>query len=129
MQQLADDPAGILDAIKIPITDILGFSLGSYIAQTFTISDPEKVNNFIRVAATCDGEDGIPAPPEFMLMQNEVANRSVNNIPTTTDEMKPLVAASLGSGWIELHPESLDNSENMTLLESNPGLNSDTNMN
>ena len=75
---------------------------------------------------TCGGEDGIPAPPEFMKMQSEVLNKSVNNIPTTADEMKQLVVASLGSGWIKLHPESLDIPENMTLLQSKPGLTPET---
>ena len=90
MQQLANDTAGLLDALKIPKADVMGYSLGSYIAQAFTTSYPEKVNNLILVAATCGGEDGIPAPPEFMKMQNEVVNKSVNNIPTTADEMKHL---------------------------------------
>ena len=36
MQQLANDTAGLLDALKIPKADILGYSLGSYIAQAFT---------------------------------------------------------------------------------------------
>ena len=40
--------------------------------------------------------------------------------------MKQLVAASLGSGWIKLHPESLDIPENMTLLQSKPGLTPET---
>jgi pimeloyl-ACP methyl ester carboxylesterase len=126
MQQLANDTAGLLDALKIPKADVLGYSLGSYIAQQFAVSHPEKVNNLILVAATCGGKDGILPPPEFMKMQNEVANKSVNNIPTTADEMKQLVVASLGSGWIKLHPESLDIPENMTLLQSKPGLTPET---
>jgi pimeloyl-ACP methyl ester carboxylesterase len=126
MQLLANDTAGLLNALKIPKADVMGYSLGSYIAQAFTTSYPEKVNNLILVAATCGGEDGIPAPPEFMKMQNEVVNKSLNNIPTTADEMKQLVVASLGSGWIKLHPESLDIPENMTLLESKPGLTPET---
>ena len=126
MQQLANDAAGLLDALKIPKADVVGYSLGSYIAQAFTTSYPEKVNNLILVASTCGGKDGILPPPEFMRMQNEVLNKSVNNIPTTADEMKQLVAASLGSGWIKLHPESLDIPENMTLLQSKPGLTPET---
>ena len=41
-------------------------------------------------------------------MQNEVVNKTLNNIPATADEMKQAVVASLGSGWIKLHPESLE---------------------
>ena len=90
IQQLANDTAGLLDALKIPKADILGYSLGSYIAQQFAVSHPEKVNNLILVASTCGGKDGILPPPEFIKLNNEVANKSVNNIPTTADEMKQL---------------------------------------
>jgi hypothetical protein len=36
--------------------------------------------------------------------------------------MKSLVNASLGSGWIKLHPESVDIPENMTLATAKPSL-------
>ena len=40
--------------------------------------------------------------------------------------MKSLIVAALGSGWVKLHPESLDIPENMTLQQSKPGLTPDT---
>ena len=43
MQQLANDTVGLLDALKIPKTDVMGYSLGSFIAQAFTISYPEAL--------------------------------------------------------------------------------------
>ena len=36
-QQLANDTAGLMDALKIPKADVMGYSLGSYIAQQLTI--------------------------------------------------------------------------------------------
>ncbi len=50
-QTLANDSAGLLDAIKIPKADVMGYSLGGHIAQAFTISYPEKVNSVIIVAS------------------------------------------------------------------------------
>jgi pimeloyl-ACP methyl ester carboxylesterase len=56
-------------------------------------------------------------------MQSEIVNKSLNNISLTTDEIKSLVAASVGSGWIKLHPESLDIPANITSLQQlKPGL-------
>ena len=56
-------------------------------------------------------------------MQSEIVNKSLNNIPITTDEIKYLVATSDGSGWIKLHPESLEGFENITSLQQlKPGL-------
>ena len=121
--QLANDTAGLLDALKIPKADIMGYSLGGHIAQAFTISYPEKVNRLILVATTCGGKDGIPKPPEFLKLQADVVNKSLHNIPITQEELKALNVASLGSGWIKLHPESLDIPANLTTLQQlKPGL-------
>ncbi|MFL6433616.1 MAG: alpha/beta fold hydrolase [Nitrososphaeraceae archaeon] len=81
--QLANDTAGLLDALKIPKADVMGYSLGGHIAQAFTISYPEKVNRLILVASSCGGKDGIPKPPEFKKLQAEIVNNSLHNIPNT----------------------------------------------
>ena len=81
--QLANDTAGLLDALKIPKADVMGYSLGGHIAQAFTISYPDKVNSLILVATTCGGKDGIPKPPEFLKFQAEIVNKSQNNISLT----------------------------------------------
>jgi pimeloyl-ACP methyl ester carboxylesterase len=125
-QQLANDTAGLLDALKIPKTDVMGYSLGSFIAQAFTINYPEKVNSLILVASTCGGKDGIDQPPEFKKLQFDITNKALNNISVTAEEIKSLNSASLGSGWIKVHPESLDIPENMTFQQLKPGLTPET---
>lgn len=122
MQLLANDAAGLLDALNIDKADVFGYSLGSFIAQQFTVSYPEKVNRLILVAASCGGKDGINQPPEFMKLQYELVNKTLNNVPISQEEMKSLVTASLGEGWIRLHPESLDIPANMTIQQMKPGL-------
>jgi pimeloyl-ACP methyl ester carboxylesterase len=108
MQLLANDTAGLMDALKIQRADVFGYSLGGETAQQFTVSYPEKVNRLILVATTCGGKDSIPKPPEFIKLQSEIVNKSLNNVSISQEEMKSLVSASLGSGWIRLHPESVD---------------------
>jgi pimeloyl-ACP methyl ester carboxylesterase len=121
-QQLANDTAGLLDALKIPKADVMGYSLGGHMAQGFTISYPEKVNRLILVASTCGGKDGIPKPPEFKKLQADIVNKSLHNIPVT-QELKALNVASLGSGWIKLHPQSAVISANTKSLQQlKPGL-------
>ena len=120
--QLANDTAGLLDALKIPKADVMGYSLGGHIAHAFTISHPEKVNRLILVATTCGGKDGIPKPPEFLKLQADVVNKSLHNIPIT-QELKALNVASLGSGWIKLHPETAVIPANTKSLQQlKPGL-------
>jgi pimeloyl-ACP methyl ester carboxylesterase len=122
-EQLANDTAGMLDALKIQKADVLGYSLGSYLAQQLTMMYPEKVNSLILVGSSCGGKDHTPKPPEFIKLQSEIVNKSLNNIPITTEELRSLVAASVGSGWSKLHPESLDVPANITTLQQmKPGL-------
>jgi pimeloyl-ACP methyl ester carboxylesterase len=119
-QQLADDAAGLLDALKIPKADVMGYSLGSYIAQQIAIMYPDKVNTLTLVGSSCGGKDHTPKPAEFLKLQAEVVNKSLNNISISQEEMKELVAASVGTGWIKLHPEVLENIP--TMQQAKPGL-------
>jgi len=119
-QQLGNDAAGLLDALKIPKADVMGYSLGSYIAEQLTIMYPDKVNSLVLVGSSCGGKDHTPKPPEFIKLQSEIVNKSLNNVPNSQEEMKELVSASLGSGWIRLHPESLENIP--TMQQAKPGL-------
>ncbi len=124
MQQLANDTAGLMDALKIQKANVFGYSFGSSVAQQLTVMHPEKVNRLIIVAGSCGGKDQIPKPPEFIKLQSEIVNKSLNNIPVSKEEMKGLVSASLGSGWIRLHPESVENIPNFQ--QAKPGLSPDT---
>jgi pimeloyl-ACP methyl ester carboxylesterase len=122
-QQLANDSAGLLDALKIPKADVLGYSLGSYIAEQLAIMYPDKVNSLVLVGSSCGGKDHTPKPPEFIKLQSDIVNKSLNNVSISQEEIKSLVVASLGSGWIKLHPESVDIPANITTLQQlKPGL-------
>ena len=120
MQQLATDAAGLLDALKISKTDVMGYSLGLFLTQQFTIMYPDKVNTLTLVGSSCGGKDGTPQPPEFQKLQAEVLNKSLSNVSISQEEMKELVAASVGAGWIKLHPEVLENIP--TMQQAKPGL-------
>jgi pimeloyl-ACP methyl ester carboxylesterase len=109
IEQLANDTAGLLDALKIPKANVLGYSLGSYIAQQVAITHPEKVNRLVLVGSSCGGEDSMPKPPEFLRFQSEIVDKISNNISISREENIALVNASVGAGWIRLHPETLEN--------------------
>src|SRR5918993_4478758 len=123
---LANDTAGLMDALKIPEANVLGYSMGSYITQQFVITHIDKVSSITLIAGTCGGKDHVPPSDEFIQLQEDIVNKTQNNIPLSQDEMKSLVNASLGSGWIKLHPESVDIPENITSLQQmKPGLSSE----
>lgn len=109
IEQLANDTAGLLDALKIQNANVLGYSLGSWIAEQLTITYPEKVSRLILVGSSCGGKDLIPKPPEFLALQAEIVDKISNNVSISQEENMALVNASLGEGWIRLHPESIEN--------------------
>jgi pimeloyl-ACP methyl ester carboxylesterase len=109
IEQLANDTAGLLDALKIQNANVLGYSLGSYIAQQVAITYPEKVNRLILAGASCGGEESKPKPPEFLNLQEEIVDKISNNVSISREENMALANASLGAGWIRLHPETLEN--------------------
>ena len=126
-EQLANDTSGLMDALQIQKADVLGYSLGSYLAQQLTVGHPDKVDSLILVGPSCGGKDHTPKPAEFLKLQSDIVNKSLNNIPISADELKGLIAASVGSGGVKLHPESLDVPTNITTLQQlKPGLSPET---
>jgi pimeloyl-ACP methyl ester carboxylesterase len=101
MEQLANDTAGLLDALKIKNANVLGYSLGSYIAQQLTITNPEKVNRLVLVGSSCGGNASMPKPPEFLRLQSEIVDKISNNVSISREENIALVNASIGAGWMD----------------------------
>ncbi|MCI0692227.1 alpha/beta hydrolase [candidate division KSB1 bacterium] len=50
-ENLADDVAGLLDYLKIPSADIMGYSLGGGVAMQCAIRHPEKVRKVVSISA------------------------------------------------------------------------------
>ena len=108
IQQFANDSAGLLDALKIQKANILGYSMGSFIAEQFTLTHPEKVDRLILIASTCGGKEGIPNSPEDLERGKKILSSMVNNTPIEPQEVKTLVSNSFGPTWIKLHPNFLE---------------------
>src|SRR5690349_21747286 len=50
-ENLSDDVAGLLDHLKIPNADIVGYSLGGGVAMMCAIRHPEKVRKVVSISA------------------------------------------------------------------------------
>jgi 3-oxoadipate enol-lactonase len=55
IRKMADDIAGLLDALKVPIAHILGASMGGMIAQELAINYPEKVKGLVLICTSPGG--------------------------------------------------------------------------
>jgi pimeloyl-ACP methyl ester carboxylesterase len=59
----ADDTAGLMDALGIKKAHIMGWSMGTCVAQELTLSYPEKVDKLILYAGTPGGKEALPPAP------------------------------------------------------------------
>ena len=96
--QFANDTIGLLDALKIQKADVLGFSMGTFIAQQLTVLHPEKVNRLVLYGASCGGKDNIPQSPEVVKILSNVVN---NN---TMQDQERLLSVTYPLAWIRSHP-------------------------
>lgn len=71
--QFANDTAGLLTALGIEKAHILGWSMGSFVAQELAIRNPEMVNKIILYAADCGGKEAVMPSPQIL---NDLANTS-----------------------------------------------------
>ena len=72
ISQLANDAAGLLGALNIRKADVLGWSMGSYIAQDLALMHPTKVNNLILYGSGPGGDKAIPSSPELVQTLNNI---------------------------------------------------------
>ncbi len=100
MIQFANDTAGLLDALKIQKADVLGYSMGSFVAQELALLHPEKLNRLILYAASCGGEQAIPESPDIVKVQSDFANNRIQNVTKVLTFLFP-------ESWIKSHANSL----------------------
>ena len=97
ISQFANDTVGLLNAMKIQKADILGFSMGSFVAQQLAVMHPEKVNRLILLAASCGGKENIPQSLEVVKILSDV----VNNLP---QDREKVLLVTFPLAWIKTHP-------------------------
>jgi pimeloyl-ACP methyl ester carboxylesterase len=108
IQQFANDTAGLMDVLKLQKADVLGYSMGSFVAQQLTLTHPEKVNRLILHGASCGGKEGVTPAPEVVELVKKLANSIANNVPIEQQDMKAALYVTLGPTWVKLHPDSIE---------------------
>jgi pimeloyl-ACP methyl ester carboxylesterase len=101
ISQFAKDTSGLLDALKISKADVLGWSLGSYIAQELTLANPDKVSNLILYASGCGGQSAIPTSPKIIQI---VTNASMSYQQRAEKQIPFLFPTK----WFKANPDYLN---------------------
>jgi len=71
--QFANDTAGLMAALGIEKAHVLGWSMGSFVAQELAIRHPERVNKIILYAGDCGGKEAVMPSPKVL---SDLANSS-----------------------------------------------------
>lgn len=98
INQFTNDTLGLLDALNIEKTDVLGWSMGAIISQQLAATHPERVNNLVLYASSCGGPESIPASPEVMA--------AFNNTSLSPEEFgQKAISLLFPKPWLELNPD------------------------
>jgi pimeloyl-ACP methyl ester carboxylesterase len=97
IQQFANDTADLLYALKIQKANVLGFSMGSFVAQELALLHPEKVNTLVLYGAACGRKENIPQSPQVVKILSDFVNNRTQNVEKVLSVTFPL-------GWIKSYP-------------------------
>jgi pimeloyl-ACP methyl ester carboxylesterase len=64
--EFANDTAGFMAALGIEKAHVMGWSMGSFIAQELAIRYPERVNKIILYAGDCGGKEAVMPSPQVL---------------------------------------------------------------
>jgi pimeloyl-ACP methyl ester carboxylesterase len=101
IKQMADDTAGLMDALGITRAALLGISMGGMIAQEFALNHQQKLSCLILGCTHFGGADIVPTPPE-----NLAAIVAGSN--ATPQQQKQVLQAVFCDETLARHPEVVE---------------------
>jgi pimeloyl-ACP methyl ester carboxylesterase len=93
----ADDTAGLMDALNVKKANVLGWSMGSYIAQELALNYPERVNRLVLVAADAGGDKAVHNP-EVMAQLGDTSG-------TARERGERLLKLIFPASWLKDNPD------------------------
>ena len=102
INQFANDTVGLFDALGISKADVLGWSMGGFIAQQLAVTNPDRVDNLILYATSCGGSKDRPTPPEVIQIDKNTSMSESEKM----QKLAPLFFAP--ASWFEAHPDYLN---------------------
>ena len=93
----ADDTAGLMDALNIKKANVLGWSMGTYVAQELALNYPERVNRLILYAADVGGDKAIHSP--------DVIAQLSDSSGTEMERGERLLRLIFPEAWLKENPD------------------------
>ncbi len=94
--QFADDTAGLIAALGLDRAHVLGWSMGSHIAQELVLAHPELVDRLILYASLCGGSEAIQNPATLQTF--------VDYSGGPLQHAERLLNLILPADWVREHP-------------------------
>jgi 3-oxoadipate enol-lactonase len=100
--EMAADAVAVLDAAGAGRANVLGVSLGGFIAQELALSHPERVHKLVLVSTAPGGPNMVPMPAETL--------EAMGRFPTMEREagLRLMVENSMGERGVRERPELVD---------------------
>jgi pimeloyl-ACP methyl ester carboxylesterase len=98
--QFANDTAGLLDGLEIKQADILGYSMGGFIAQELALTHPDRVGKLIIYASICGGNESVLA--------SQVINMLSNGSGTAMERIERFLPLFFPEKWRNENPNYLE---------------------
>lgn len=100
-QMLADDTAGLLEALDLEGAHVMGHSMGGFIAQALVLSKPDRVEKLILSATNFGGPNHIPVTQEALAVLTDVEADPV-------ERLRRGIVVSTAPGFAEEHPDMIE---------------------
>jgi pimeloyl-ACP methyl ester carboxylesterase len=101
INQLAHDAAGLLDVLGIDKAHVVGWSMGSYIAEELALVHPAKVSSLILYGAGPGGDKAIPSSSELMQTLGGVSG-------SPEEQAKQILSFFFPQSWLTNNPEYIN---------------------
>ena len=102
----ANDTAGLMDALGIKKAHVMGWSMGTFVAQELALGYPEKVDKLILYAGTPGGNEAVPPSPEVIAVLTNTTGTDRERGERLFGELFPPGMAEGEPGPFKIFPES-----------------------
>ena len=101
INQLAKDAADLLNSLNIEKAHVIGWSMGSYIAEELALLHPNKVSSLILYGSGPGGDKAIPSSAELMQTLGGVSG-------TVEEQAKQILSFFFPSSWLLDNPNYIN---------------------
>ena len=102
IELFAEDARSVLEELGSPPANVLGLSMGGYVAQTLAASHRDLVSALVLVSTSCGGEGAVDVPDETKAAWARASGLEPREFARAT---MPL---SFAPGWTDAHPDEFE---------------------